>query len=295
MEIKPVKIKRKPGYPTIKTFVDNPGLLSKNVPFAWIRNQYAATTLATFILCGAGNQSSAQKIKPATVVVNKVKKQDKPAEIQTAKHDSVKIARIFSHGDGSGAIGCMVSSPPVFISEDEARKIIFTALKEENIEFNTINTPVLKFTVRTTVYDFHKKVINLMDKKDITVGVKMDGYNVKNNLAIEYVSARLVNILDPYDEMESSVQRIDTKRTAEKIRDKLIAQGKVNAVVFYDPITYIDPYTYYEESPEAIDRLLSGNAPPPTSKDRPLSSRDLLKAQVKDFIEWIKKEGIIKQ
>jgi len=295
MEIKPVKIKRKPGYPTIKTFVDNPGLLSKNVPFAWIRNQYAATTLATFILCGAGNQSSAQKIKPATVVVNKVKKQDKPAEIQTAKHDSVKIARIFSHGDGSGAIGCMVSSPPVFISEDEARKIIFTALKEENIEFNTINTPVLKFTVRTTVYDFHKKVINLMDKKDITVGVKMDGYNVQNNLAIEYVSARLVNILDPYDEMESSVQRIDTKRTAEKIRDKLIAQGKVNAAVFYDPITYIDPYTYYEESPEAIDRLLSGNAPPPTSKDRPLSSRDLLKAQVKDFIEWIKKEGIIKQ
>ena len=60
MEIEPVKIKRKPGYPTIKTFVDNPGLLSKNVPFAWIRNQYAATTLATYILCGTGNQCSAQ-------------------------------------------------------------------------------------------------------------------------------------------------------------------------------------------------------------------------------------------
>ena len=195
MEIKPVKLKKKPGYPTIKTFVDNPGLLSKSVPFAWIRNQFAATTLATFILCGAGNQSSAQKTKPATVIVSKVNKQDKPAAIQTAKHDSVKIARIFSHGDGSGAIGCMVSSPPVFISEDEARKIIFTALKEENIDFNTKNTPVLKFRVHTTVYDFHKKVINLMDKKEVTVEIKMDGYNVKNNLAIEYVSARLVNIL----------------------------------------------------------------------------------------------------
>jgi len=295
MEIKPVKLKRKPGYPTIKTFVDNPELLSKSVPFAWIRNQYAATTLATFILCGTVNQSSAQNTKPTTVVVSKVKKQNKPAAIQTAKHDSVKIARIFSHGDGTGSIGCMVVSPPVFISEDEARKIIFTALKEENIDFSTINTPVLKFSVRPVVNIFHTEKQRLKDKKEITVEIKMDGYNVKNNLAIEYVSARLVNILDPYDEWVSSVQDIDTKRTAERIRNALIAQGKVNAAVFYDPITRYDPYTYYDESPEAIDRLLSGNAPPPTSKDSPPSSRDLLKAQVKDFIEWIKKEGIIKQ
>src|ERR1035437_1811159 len=219
MEIKPVKLKKKPGYPTIKTFVDNPGLLSKSVPFAWIRNQYAATTLATFILCGAGNQSSAQKTKPAIVVVSKVKKQDKPSAIQTAKHDSVKIARIFSHGDGSGAIGCMVSSPPVFISEDEARKIIFTALKEENIDFNTINTPILKFTVHPATNILHTEKQRLKDKKEITVGVKMDGYNVKNNMAIEYVSARLVNILDPYDEMLSgTVQEINTKETAKKDR-----------------------------------------------------------------------------
>jgi hypothetical protein len=174
----------------------------------------------------------------------------------------------------------MVISPPVFISEDEARKIIFTALKEENIDFSTINTPVLKFRVLTTVFDFHKKVINLMDKKEITVEIKMDGYNVKNNLAIEYVSASVVNRLDPYDEMESSVQRIDTKKTAERIRNELIARGKVNAAVFYDPVTWDDG------SPEAIDRLLSGNSFP--------SGRDLLKAQVKDFIDWIKKEGIIK-
>ena len=287
MEIKPVKLKRKPGYPTIKTFVDNPELLSKNIPFAWIRNQYTATTLATFILCGAGNQSSAQKTKPATVIVSKVFKKDKPAAIQTAKHDSVKIARIFSHGDGSGAIGCMVSSPPVFISEDEARKIIFTALKEENIEFSTITTPVLKFRVYTTVIDFHKKVINLMDKKEITVEIKMDGYNVKNNLAIEYVSAGLVNKLDPDDGMTSSVQEINTKKTAERIRNELIAKGKVNAAVFYDPITY--------EDRRPVDLSLQLEDNPPPSPTHPPSGRDLLKAQVKDFIDWIKKEGIIKQ
>src|ERR1035437_4244594 len=154
MEIKPVKIKRKPGYPTIKTFIENPELLSKNVPFAWIRNQYAATTLATFILCGAGNQSSAQKTKPATVVVSKYIKKDKPAAIKSVKRDSVKVARIFSHGDGSGAIGCEVMSPPVFISEDEARNIIFDALKAENIVFSTTkNNPVLNFTASAIADD----------------------------------------------------------------------------------------------------------------------------------------------
>jgi hypothetical protein len=275
--------------------VDNPGLLSKSVPFAWIRNQYAATTLATFILCGVGNQSSAQNTKPTTVVVSKVKKQNKPAAIQTAKHDPVKIARIFSHGDGTGAIGCMVSSPPVFISEDEARKIIFTALKEENIEFNTINTPVLKFTVYPGVNYFESKEQQLKDKQGRKVEIKMDGYNVKNNLAIEYVSSRLVNTLDPPDYEASSVQEINTKKTAERIREKLIAQNKVNAAVFYDPITYYDRMAYYNEEQAAIDRLSSDNAPPSSSKDRPPSSRDLLKAQVKDFIDWIKKEGIIKQ
>jgi len=285
MEIKPVKQKKKPGYPTIKTFIDNPELLAKNVPFAWIRNQYAATTLATFILCGAGNQTIAQKVKPSIVAVRKDIKNNKPAAIQSVKHDPFKIAQIFSHGSGTGGIGCIVSSPPVFISEDEARKIIFTALKEENIEFSTTNTPVLKFSFFPIDYDYSKKGNHKNVKKE-TIEIKTDGYNAKNNLVIEYVSYNVYNkFKTDYMDEYSSVQVISTKVVAERIRNELIAQNKFNAVVFYDPIAY--------EERREVDMLSLLDKNPP-HVDLPHPSRDQLKEQVKDFIEWIKKEGIIK-
>jgi len=280
MEIKPVKLKRKPGYPTIKTFAENPALLSKNIPFSWIRNQYAATTLATFILCGVGNQGSAQKAKPAIAVVSKDIKKDKTAEIQSVKHDSVKIARIFSHGDGSGAIGCVVESPPVFISEDEARKIIFTALKAENIDFSITETPLLKFDappIANACFDEKR----LMNAKKAKIEIKMDGYNAKNNLAIEYVSADDYNKFMTDEGCESLLRGFATKYAAELIRKELIAQGNVNAAVFYDPMTKIE-----FKRKEKFET---------TWKNVNMLAREQLLEQVKDFIDWIKKEGIIKQ
>jgi len=280
MEIKPIKQKRKPEYPTIKTFVDNPGLLSKSVPFAWIRNQYAATTLATFILCGAVNQNSAQKVKPATVVVSKDIKKDKPAAIQSVKHDPVKIARIFSHGDGTGAIGCEVMSPPVFISEDEARKIIFTALKKENLIFSTTNTPVLKFDAppiaEDCYYDRQKK-----NAKKAKVEIKMDGYNNQYNLAIEYVSVGDFNKFKNDDQCYSSAEAINTRGAAELIMNELKNQGTTNAVVFYDPMPRVDFISseMYGDTEKRINKL----------------AREQLLAQVKDFIIWIKAEGLIKK
>ena len=279
MEIKPVKLKKGPGYPTIKTFVDNPELLSKSIPFSWIRNQYAATTLATFILCGCGNQNSAQRVKPATVVVSKDINKDKHAAIQSVKHDPVKVARIFSHGDGTGAIGCEVMSPPVFISEDEARKIIFTALKKENLIFSTTNTPVLKFEAPPIANDcyFDRQKKNVKKAK---VEINMDGYNKQYNLAIEYVSVDDFKKFKNDDGCESTAEGFNTKGAAELIMNELMSRGTTNAVVFYDPMPRIDFMSYgmHGVNDKSVNKL----------------AREQLLAQVKDFIDWIKKEGIIK-
>lgn len=279
MEIKPVKIKRKPAYPTIKNFIESPELLSKNVPIAWIRNQYAATTLATFILCGCGNQSNAQKDKPAIVIVSNDIHKDKLSEIQNQKHDSVKIAKIFSHGDGSGAIGCVVESPPVLISEDEARNIIFTALKAENIDFSTIETPMLKFEAPPIANDCFDEN-DLKTAKKAKIEIKMDGYNSKYNLAIEYVSAKVYNKFKTDEGCESTLGGYSTKYAAELIRKELIAQGNLNAVVFYDPLSKFEfkRKEKFETTWNNVKKL----------------AREQLLEQVKDFIDWIKKEGIIK-
>jgi hypothetical protein len=173
MEIKPVKLKRIPGYPTIRAFVDNPQDLSKHVPVSWMKNKYAATTLATFILCGCSSQGGGSKGKQEAVVsVGSCTRQKNAGDVEAAKQDPVKIARIFSHGDGSGAIGCVVMSPPVFISEDDARKIIFAALKAENIEFDTNNCPVLKFKAPPLANECYG---DTPGKTDAKVEIKMDG------------------------------------------------------------------------------------------------------------------------
>jgi hypothetical protein len=231
-------------------------------------------------LCGAGNQSCAQTAKPTTVVFSKDIKKDKPAVIQSVKHDPVKIARIFSHGDGTGAIGCEVMSPPVFISEDEARKIIFTALKKENLIFSITNTPVLKFDAPPIANDcfFEKQKKNVKKAK---VEIQMDGYNKKYNLAIEYVSTADFKKFKNDDACESTVEGFNTKGAAELIMNELKTQGTTNAVVFYDPM----PLVSYRNTELYGDPEIRINN----------LAREQLLAQVKDFIEWIKKEGIIKQ
>ncbi|NWJ50660.1 MAG: hypothetical protein HXX14_07340 [Bacteroidetes bacterium] len=282
MKIKPVKQKREPGYPTIETYIDHPELLSRNIPLAWIKNQYAATTLATFIICSCGNQASSGKAKSESIVMaDSFSKDQKPKSVQNVKKDSVKIARIFSHGDGSGAIGCEVMSPPVFISEDEARKIIFDALKAENIVFDTNDCQVLKFSAPDIASDCFSMEKG-KQKKTTKVELKMDGYNAEHNLAIEFVSiADFEKFKDENDRCMSSVQGYDTKKAAELIREELRLHSKTNAAVFYDPL----PLVKYKENIR-WDK---------NEKETQKEAREQLLAQVKDFIDWIKKEGIIKK
>jgi len=46
---------------------------------------------------------------------------------------SALVAPIFEHGDGRGAIGCIVVAPPVFLSEDEALQVVREALAEAGV------------------------------------------------------------------------------------------------------------------------------------------------------------------
>jgi len=51
MQLKPVKIKKELGFPTINEFARNPELLYKNIPSNWLKNKYVAASLAMFVLC----------------------------------------------------------------------------------------------------------------------------------------------------------------------------------------------------------------------------------------------------
>ena len=286
MQIKPVKQPKQPAYPTFEYYMERPELLYRNMPENWLKNRCVATSLAAFVLLGCSDSKSKSVANPFGIEIVAKINSDKKEQTTKEKQGAIKIAPIFAHGEGSGGTGCVAISPPVFISEDEARDIIFNALRKEGITFDTINCPEIKFKTRTlTDCPFDKKV---------DVKLKMDGYNKDLNLAIQFVSKEDFRKFDTvcdssyYDEKGneigieygSSVYEYKTKKAAEIIREKLVAEGKTNAVVFYDPIVYDD---------WIINKKDFGKP----KKDAKEESKALLLKQVEDFIKWLRQENII--
>ena len=279
MELKPVKQSRNPGYPTLRSYVENPALLSKNIPLSWIKNKYVAASLAAFILCSSPKDTNNIKAKPAVVFDDSVKNKVHE-KIKKEKKETLKIAPIFSHGEGAGATGCVVSSPPVFISEAEARTIIFDALKKENIDFDTTNCQTFEFKAEPIANDdYNEDNYSITDSNKANVILKMDGFNEKYNLAIQYVSEDDFYKFKNTDLILSSVQGYNTKKAAKIIREKFLIDSKTNAVIFYDPLKIVE-YVKNLDWKKSRDNA-KGEA------------KKLLLAQVEDFIKWIKAEGIL--
>jgi len=284
MEIKSVKNSRQPNYPTIELFVKHPELLSRNIPGSWLKNKFVATSFAAFLLSSYGTSNAKENVGVEVVDNLDTNQKARTVKKKGANKEIVTIvAPIFAHGEGSGGTGCVVLSPPVFISEDEARKIIFDALGKQGIFVDTIGLPEIKFTAppiaNDDCYDNDdtSKVV-----PDANVELKMDGYNKDWNLAIQFVSiedfGKFTSYVDDSIWCWSSISSYHTKKAAEIIREKLILDGKTKAGVFYDPITRVErgDWEKYDERRELAKK----------------EAKDLLLAQVNDFINWLKSNNI---
>jgi hypothetical protein len=272
MKIKAVKKQKVPNYPRIDLFIHNPEMLNNRIPVTWYKNKIIAGALSTFVLCGSCTKQAITK--PVTeaeqgVEGNRIKTQE--------TKDLIKIAPIFVHGDGSGAIGCIVMSPPVFIDEDEAMKIILGELSKAGLSFDTADVKnEIKFkSIQIAVSCSDEKEIDAMPLVDVEI--KFDGYNKEKNIVLEYVAVPDFEkfAIDPGG---CSVSEFNTKKAAEILRSEIVKNGNVNAVVFYDPMPSIDRDKYEESGMKKIEK----------------DAKDMLVAQVSDFIAWAKTEGLIK-
>ena len=283
MIIKPVKQANQPNYPTFEYYIEHPELLYKSIPDSWMKNKYVAVSLAIFVFLGCKryNKSDVIDSNPTVGIVDNINSNEKKQSV-TSKKETVKVAPVFVHGKGTGATGCIVFAPPVFISENEARTIIFGALGEKGIIFDTIDCPVIKFSappIANSCFsdEGHNKA------PDAKIELKMDGYNKELNFAIQFVSEDDFEKFESNDGCSSSVQAYDTKKAAEIIRERLITSGKTNAVVFYDPISSID------FSDATVENWIE------KKKETKVEARKLLINQVEDFIKWLVQEKIIEE
>ena len=70
----------------------------------------------------------------------------------------VIVAPVFEHGEGRGATGCIVVSPPVFMSEEEGMQILREELAKHGIQLKAGGTlEGIRVPARSESYELVKK------------------------------------------------------------------------------------------------------------------------------------------
>jgi hypothetical protein len=110
-ETEPVRKYSQPKYPSRLEIAGRPILLHRHQPPAWRKWPELTGAAGLFLLAEAARLPAADSPPNAS---------QNPAQ---AKAVAV-VAPIFQHGEGRGATGCIVMSPPVFLSEEEALQVI---------------------------------------------------------------------------------------------------------------------------------------------------------------------------
>lgn len=308
MKNSPVRKYKTPDYPSREEFLSKSGSLQEYIPDNWKNKKVLTTALAVFLFGGNDYGSNVNSRDNITTAIEQNQNGDAlknhPAK-SISDEKTPAIAPIFIHGDGRGSSGCVVINPPVFLSEVDARQIIESELLKEGIVFEMKNYRIdeLYFEQKFGWFgqdDENEDEENYMsfreDDKDTVV---FDAYSPELNLAYEFVSANdYYKFGGEFD--GSSVSSYDVVKAAENLREKMKEYGKLNTVIFYDPMADNETSESKNESYESLKRYSDRFGEDKNNEEpydyftaKNLKSNELLKRQVADFIEWIKKEGLL--
>lgn len=294
MKPKPVRRVRRPGYPTKLETLADPELLDRHRPPAFRPGRELAGA-ATFFLaaglaaCGgdppstggagvAGPSGEAKGVAPPAGAV---------------------VAPLFAHGEGRGVTGCVVHTPPVFLSEAEALQIVTEELGRYGLSFPERNRTIdaVRLPSRTERWEFVPKAggpskqrapdgtwtegefVTRIDEKP---GKKfsLDARDPAHQVGFEYVSVGDARDLGGPQSM-STVSEYDLPAVARELGEKMAESGgpELRFGVLYDPFVPLEP-AEGESWQDAENRLRE-------------ESRKLLRQQVSDFIDWLKAQGVI--
>jgi hypothetical protein len=205
------------------------------------------------------------------------------------------VAPIFEHGEGRGAAGCIVTNPPVFMSEEEALQVIKEELAKQGIRLG--DGMLLSGVELQCVGEYCMNVCWLGSPKvRKSFPIMLDAVDRKTKVGVEFVSQ------DRYDRFTlrlyySSVTLWEPKTLAGEIADVVRSKGKddLRIGVFYDPVATMSWDDVKEEKPA---KPLSAEEEEKRASDRwqrvedaaKKKSRAMLRQQVQDFAVWLKRQ-----
>jgi hypothetical protein len=245
--------------------------------------------------------------------------------------NAVIAAPLFEHGEGRGATGCVVITPPVFLSEEEAMQVIKEELGKHGIKVSKggeFKNVVVKLP-RQDIYGVKRlaKRTGTKSQPSKPEPLRVDAVNREKRIAVEYVSKTDVAKLNAYPTCGSTAPFYDAKLVATQLLHEATGKGveTVYLGVFYDPIARpVSPLSprgraklkallARVKARQASEDKVGGavkekkHVEPEQSKALEAAEkkyreeakippkergRTLLRKQVQDFTKWLEKQGV---
>ena len=180
----------------------------------------------------------------------------------------VHVAPIFHHGEGFYAayFACLAVTPPVFLSEDDARQVIVDEGKKVGLNFTAPGVSVNDEVVPVT------NLRSLTVKRRNTSHLQMDATDYSRQVSYLYVSDNKIGNWDG---------------------EEVIARPHLSMPMIAGSWDY---YRFENAAKDAQQSLAETHIPGtygvfynPASTD----GEEQLRQQVRDFIAWLKAEGVI--
>lgn len=284
MDIMPLNEYKTPKYPDKVTVLKSPQIL-KTVPERWRGNAYVCAALGALMM--ASLTSCARKQQNETGSVETSTKTG-----SSSKKKKALIAPIFEHGQGRGSFGCSSVAPPSFLSEEEAFQVIQEEAKQYGINFEKNAFEIKKAGIPKT--SFYLKPENgnsgynengsvIKDTKSGTL--QLDGYDVQNKIAFEFISEEDYSAWAIEEGKRSTVDDYDFLSTAKVLSKGLNGKNGENTIgIFYNPMVGFSEDEMNKIRQESFEEM---------KVRRTQLAKDDLKKQVRDFLEWLKAQGIM--
>mgnify|MGYP001079049955 CR=1 FL=1 len=281
MQVRSIKGYRSPGYPDRIQMVRYGNSLGKYLPETWKYHSVIPFLLTAYLTFGPTTGSSRATAKTIPQKTSPVKGIASGKSNKTSKTTSspkplteTSFAPAFLHGEGKGAMGCVVMSPAVFLPENDAWDVISTRFSSYGLTLErkreSLEWPMGQSTTKPLVSRPAKFTV--------------DGFIKELNLGVQYMdeweAASLLSAVNNQDGLISSVWSFDYPKTIEALHKDLKTKNHklpYNVVSFYDPSTTASDFHVWSK-PEELAELRNG-------------SKKMLESQVDDFIAWFVKQG----
>jgi hypothetical protein len=275
---RPRRAYRTPRYPTRLQVRADPELLARHMPLGWRTAAGAAGLLAFVTATGAAGAAV-------------------DASVPGPDDGMSLVAPLFEHGEGRGAVGCIIVAPPVFLSEEEALLIIREELSEHGVELSE------EGHVRQDVTFSRREWAHVGegDRPDdwqlrpipgTEAPLEFDLRDPERRIAVEFVSVEDAPVFGK-PEPDSSVDEFDLRGLAGDAAEKVgAAGGEDHVAFFYDPMEVSRPRGGWLDTEDAERRQRAEEELEAVESPRERARR-MLRMQVMDFVEWLQAQGVI--